>query len=313
MNILITAIGSMSADCAIPILKRCADKVVGCDIYPREWLIEAMHCDKFYQAPLAREEDMYICFLMRVCVENEITHLVPLTDIEIDVINKYREIFESRRIILCIPSAEVLGIVRNKYKLYRKFSKEAYVPSIKTILLNAEEIEGIPFPCIAKPFDGRSSEGVVFLNDIKDLSTIQDKNRYIIQEYIPGSVFVVDYVRCDLTGQDFAVIREELLRTKNGAGLTVRLTNDSSLYALACYIGRKLLVNGCVNMEFIKKEREFYLIDINPRFSAGIAFSVMEGYDMVTNHLNCFSSKGIDAPIDVEEKIVTKRYKEEII
>lgn len=313
MNILITAVGSMSADCAIPILKARADKVIGCDIYPKEWLIEAAHCDKFYQAPLAREEDMYIRFLMQICTENKITHLIPLTDVEIDVINKYREIFESCQIILCMPSMEVLGIVRNKYKLYQEFKRDTVVPFIKTILLNEENIEDITFPCIAKPFDGRSSEGLVRLDNRSDLSAIRDRSRYIVQEYIPGNVFTVDYVRCDFTGQDFAIMREELLRTKNGAGLTVRLTGDSSLYALACYIGRRLLVNGCVNMEFIKKEREFYLIDINPRFSAGVAFSVMEGYDMVTNHLNCFSGKSIDAPIDIEEKIITKRYKEEVI
>jgi len=38
-------------------------------------------------------------------------------------------------------------------------------------------------------------------------------------------------------------------------------------------------------MEFIELNNEFYLIDVNPRFSARVAFSVIDGYDMVNNHL----------------------------
>lgn len=40
MRILITAIGSMSAECAIKHLKNAGHFVVGCDIYPQEWHYE---------------------------------------------------------------------------------------------------------------------------------------------------------------------------------------------------------------------------------------------------------------------------------
>lgn len=75
-------------------------------------------------------------------------------------------------------------------------------------------------------------------------------------------------------GADFSIPREELLRTKNGAGTTVRIVPDSDLMQMASYIGKKLNVRGCINMEFIRsKDSTYYLIDINPRFSAGVAFS----------------------------------------
>lgn len=313
MNILVTAIGSMSADCVIHCLKRVADKIIGCDIYPAHWLMEAKSCDKFYQAPLAVEEEKYICFLMRVCDENNISYLIPLTDIEIDIINKYRNDFEMRHVTLCIPSSQTLEVARNKYNLYNEFKEDKNVPSIKTCLCNSEDIAAFTFPCIAKPLNGRSSEGLKCLNTVEELSYISDSGRYIIQEYKAGNVYTVDYVRCEQTRQDFAIAREELLRTKNGAGLTVRILDDSALHQLAAYVGRQLKINGCVNMEFIKKDSVFYLIDLNPRFSAGVAFSVGAGYDMVKNHLNCFIGKPIDPSISVKENIVTKQYKEIII
>lgn len=313
MNILVTAIGSMSADCVIRTLKKSGDIVVGCDIYSNEWLLEAKLCDKFYQAPLALDKERYIRFLIQVCMENEITHLIPLTDIEIDVINESRVVFENKHITLCMPSQQVIAIVRNKYRLYNEFKNDVNVPSVKTFPVGSPDISTLSFPCIAKPFNGRSSEGLKYLSTSAELSCIKDKAKYIVQEYKSGSVFTVDYIRCEYTQQDFSVVREELLRTKNGAGLTVKIGDEVLLNKLVSYIGRKLQINGCVNMEFIKNDTVFYLIDINPRFSAGIAFTVLAGYDMITNHLNCFNDKKIDSPVSVKKNIVTKTYKEIII
>ena len=66
-------------------------------------------------------------------------------------------------------------------------------------------------------------------------------------------------------------------------------------------------------MEFIEKNGKYYIMDINPRFSAGTAFTQKSGYDIVKNHLNCFLDKEIDSPIKIANRILTKRYIEEII
>ena len=48
---LITAIGSFSVDIAIKNLKKMDFRVIGCDIYPKEWIANALDVDSFYQAP----------------------------------------------------------------------------------------------------------------------------------------------------------------------------------------------------------------------------------------------------------------------
>ena len=63
-------------------------------------------------------------------------------------------------------------------------------------------------------------------------------------------------------------------------------------------------------MEFIKNENGYYLIDINPRFSAGIAFSCKTGYDFINAHLDCFMNKDIPAPVTFAEKIEIKYFVE---
>ena len=168
-------------------------------------------------------------------------------------------------------------------------------------------------PTIAKPYNGRSSEGLSRISTIKELEEISKKSGYIFQEMIEGPVFTVDYIRNSYTNKDFSIAREELLRTKNGAGTTVRMSNDILLKQLVSHIGNTIHVNGCINMEFIQSKGKYYLIDINPRFSAGVAFSRMAGYNMVLNHLNCFIAQDIQDSILYQEQIITKRYREEIL
>ena len=309
MRILVTAIGSMSAECVIRRLKENGNFVVGCDIYPKSWHYEAMLCDIFCQAPYTANKENYIKFLLDICTQNKLNCIIPLTDLEIDVINQWRDTFKNYGIILCMQSSEILDIVRNKYTLFKYFESDTIIPSIRTCLLTQLE-ETMSFPCVAKPYDGRSSEGLIRNATREQLKTIIHKDKYIVQEQIVGNVFTVDFCRNRTTGVKCAIPREELLRTKNGAGLTVRITPDKSLMDLAFHIGDKLNINGCVNMEFIGNDGIYYLIDINPRFSAGIAFSMLAGYDMINNHLSCYLGKNIDGQINIKEKIMIKKYQE---
>lgn len=309
MRFLITAIGSMSAKCAISRLKDNGHFVVGCDIYPGEWHYETILCDKFVQAPYATNETEYVRFLIDTCKEHGLSYIIPLTDLEIDVINRHRKEFEGEGIVLCMQTTDVLDIARDKYKLSRLCAEDPSIPAIKTFLLS-EIPSYFKYPCIAKPYNGRSSEGLIRNASYEQLMAIENKENYIVQEQISGPVFCVDYCRSSKTGVDCALPRQELLRTSNGAGLTVQIVSDDSLVKLVSYIGNKLNINGCVNMEFIFHEGSYYLIDINPRFSAGVAFSVKSGYDMIMNHIRCFSGEEICGQIEIEKKIYIKIYEE---
>lgn len=313
MRILVTAIGSFSADCVIRTLRQNNHFVVGTDIYPGEWHSETFLCNKFYQSPLAIDEDTYIAFLLDVCKRENIRLLLPLTDIEIDKINAHRSIFEKIGVILAMPSEYTLSLARNKIKLHNFFLNEAPIPSIESYLANNVPISESLLPMIAKPVDGRSSEGILKICTLDELVSIRKQKNYIVQRCIDGPVITVDYVRSERHNLSFSVAREELLRTKNGAGTTVRLFEDLELQSIVDYVGKKLKINGCVNMEFIKNSGKYYLIDVNPRFSAGVAFSKLGGYDMVVSHINCHCDEMIDVPVKIEEQIVVKRYIEEKI
>ncbi len=311
MNILITAIGSFSADCVVSSLKRHGHKVIGCDVYPPIWHPVSKDCDTVYQVPLAKDESAYIDVLVDICDHEQISSVFPLTDLEIDVLNCHRDVFIQREVQLCIQSESCLSLARDKHALSAFFENDSHV-NIPLFASSLEITDKFPLPAIAKPINGRSSEGLQKISTQEDLLRIRKMGNYIIQEYLTGNVYTVDYVR-DNKGNDFSVPREELLRTKNGAGTTVRITPDSELMETVSYIGEKIGVLGCVNMEFIANDGKYYLIDINPRFSAGVAFSNTIGYDFVISHLACFFGETIEKGVSFGEQIIAKRYREEIL
>lgn len=311
---LVTAIGSFSADNVIHSLKENNGYVVGCDIYNGTWHAETNYCDTFYQAPFATKEKEYINFLIDIIKKEKIDFLIPLTDLEIDIINHNRKSFNNIDITLCIQSEQCLKISRNKSVLCELFFNDSNVNiplTLKSEEINTQLLSTLKYPLIAKPVDGRSSEGIYKIYSEEELVPFYHRTNYIIQELLDGSVFTVDYVR-DNDHNDYSIPRKELLRTKNGAGTTVHVFTDKVLQDTVSYIGKALNIVGCVNMEFILNNGKYYLIDINPRFSAGIAFSKVAGYDMVASHINCFIGNKILSPIKYKNQIITKKYVEEV-
>lgn len=73
---------------------------------------------------------------------------------------------------------------------------------------------------------------------------------------------------------------------------TMSISSDPS-YAEMC---GGLGLTGVMNCEFIRTDDALYLMDINPRFSAGVSFSKMAGYDFVMADAACYQADDL-APL----------------
>lgn len=315
-RILITAIGSFSADAVINNLKRADCYVVGCDIYPRELVANMLDVESFYQAPLAINEEAYLKFICEICETEMIEYIIPLTDVEVDILSASRELFLEKNIILCISDEASIKVCRNKYLLYQFLNKYENVQLIPTRLLTEINVGESQFPVVVKPYNGRSSQGLQYINDVKELDLldkVNDVSQYIVQPKIEGKVVTVDVIRDPEKKMIIAVCRKELLRTLNGAGLSVRVFHDEKLERKAKEIAEYLNIKGCVNFEFIEtREGEHFFLECNPRFSGGIKFSCMAGYDFIVNHLECFAGNGIEQKCEIQEMYIARKYKEVI-
>lgn len=310
MNILVTALGSMSALPVINSLKNNPDiNIIGTDIHPGKYLYQSRFVDKFYQVPNAADA-AYIKKIVEIVEEEKIQFIIPLIDYEVDVLNSHRKKFEKLNATVTISNEKAINTCRDKLKLYNFFKNSGNIQCIP--IIQKEDLNGhLMYPVVAKLINGRSSEGLHFIHSYGELMEIAKQESYIVQPKIVGSIYTVDVVR-DVFGNCVSVARKELKRTSNGAGLSVSVEANEHLTALSAFIAESLDILGCINIEFIFDGNTFLLMDINPRFSAGISFSKAAGYDMVNNHMKCFLNKPIERLIGLKQNIYFKIFQDYI-
>ena len=315
---LVTAIGSFSADTVIKALKTHGIRVLGCDIFPKEWVVDAYSVDCFFQVPRGTDHEHYISAIVEICSREHVDYLFPLTDAEIDTLNQHRNWFQENGISLCLSTKETIDICRDKYRTYQVLKNQdlriEIIPTILAANYDEESIQDHPMVC--KPINGRSSQGMRRLysrNELLSYLNVIDPKQYILQPLIRGSVITVDVVRNAVTGSFVCVPRKELLRTLSGAGTSVHVFHDEILAEECRKISEYLNVNGCVNFEFIhSQDGTYFFLECNPRFSGGVKFSCMTGYDFVWAHLNCFSGKDIDPLCLYKDCYIARKYTETI-
>lgn len=309
---LVTAIGSLASDAVIAGLRRQETRVIGCSIHPGSWTAATSDVDVFCQIPNPSDVEAYTESLIGLCAQENISHIVPLTDVEVDVLEENRERFSARGITLCMQDSNANHVCRDKWAVFERFRDDPSVTPIVSHLMDDVAADGV-FPALAKPRHGRSSEGLVTLDGPADLAYYRDKfcgKGYIVQPRLDGVVHVTDIVRNRQSGVCATVTRRELTRTSNGAGLAVQILAHGKIDEIAICIAQALDIHGCINIEHLVDGDRVWLMDINPRFSAGVVFSKLAGYDMVTQHFRCFTGEDIEAPIEPLLAIHTRRYVE---
>lgn len=315
-TVIVTAIGSFSADIVIKKCRENGIRVIGCDVYPGEWIADAGNVEVFYQVPYATDADHYIGTMMSLCRKEGAEAVIPLTDAEIDVFNLHRDEFREINVTLCMSDRACISLCRDKMELYRYLEEHMKGTVIPTLRLGDADPDEIRYPAVCKPYNGRSSQGLKMVGSRREMEGFlgeTDPADYIVQPMIEGSVVTVDVVRSPERGTCAAVCRRELLRTLNGAGTSVLVFRDSQLEERCRAIAGLLGIRGCVNMEFIEdRDGVYHMLECNPRFSGGVEFSCLAGYDCVTNHLRCFEGKEIDWDGSVTGMYIARKYEEYI-
>lgn len=344
-TVLVTAIGSFAAQPVIAGCRRLGFRVVGCDIYPSAWVVNSMEVDAFYQAPYASDREAWKEFLVRICRREQVEFVMPLTDVEVDVLADWQSASGDLDATVCMSEADTVLLCRNKERMAQFLAGRNICRVIRgrrlSELLKTDSVSGLPavpsdrkgppdpgmsagddpalmqFPLVVKPVDGRSSQGLRVIETPREFSwtaeLLEDQaDRYLVQEKVPGQVITVDVVRQPDTGTCVCLPRRELVRTPNGAGVSVQVFRDPGLEALCRGVAAAVDIRGCVNFEFIQHEvtGEWHFLECNPRFSGGVAFSIMAGYDMVKNHVNCFTGQELEAPVDTGSQYIARRYME---
>lgn len=307
-TILLTAVGSASAASVNRQLQSAGHRVVGCDIYPQAWNSTSCEVNAFFQAVRTTDRAAYIAQMEEAVKREKVDFLIPLTDVEVDVLCREKARFAQMGCTVCTPNGAVTELCRDKLTMARVLDARGVCRTIPTRSPYGWYPQESDFPLMLKPQSGRSSQGQAVVRTMEAyLSALKARDDYIAQPFIEGSIFTVDVAR-DAHGNVQCLCREELLRTGNGLGTTVRILPGHALEGVCARIAEAANIVGVVNMEFIGRDGEYHFLEVNPRFSGGVGFSIAAGVDFAALEIAIFAGKAIGPRPDVREMTLARRF-----
>lgn len=304
---LLTAVGSASASSVVAQLHALGHRVIGCDIYPQAWNMASNEVDVFFQAVMCTDREAYIRQMEEAVAREHIDFLIPLTDLEVDVLCAEKARFAALGCTICTPDEPAVRLCRNKMDMASALEMSGACRTIPTASPYGREPLESEFPIMLKPVSGRSSQAQVIARNLDEYrAAIRNRSDYIAQPFIAGDVFTIDVAR-DLYGNVQTLCRQEVLRAVNGLGTTVRIHPGHALEATCAAVAQQAGIVGVVNMEFIGRDGEYYFLEVNPRFSGGVGFSITAGVDFAALEIACHEGEAIGPRPEVRPMTLTRR------
>lgn len=269
-RILVTAISGDVSNEILKILQETEDEIFGCDVY--DYPVGMDRVINFWKSEWALSPN-YLDSLLEKCKEFRITHIIPVNEMEIAVINKERDRFTEAGIKLIMNDSEVLKVFLNKYETvnYLKQINGVCVP--QTYRYNDFIEDGKEY--IVKL---NSSCGSKYLKRITRYSEIDldEREDFVIQEYIPDSEHEYTVgVFSNGMRLDTIIFKRKL---KHGYTSFVELIFDEEIKKDVERIAKKIHLKGFVNVQLRKYQGKNYIFEINPRISGTAGFRHQLGF-----------------------------------
>ena len=223
------------------------------------------YCDEFYVSPKGNSQK-FISFIKKVSKKVDFVFL--FVDEELRNINKNRiklgEVIDK----IIISEHKTVDICTDKQKTNIFFkNSEINLPSEQYIK-----------KMIAKPIYGRGSKNIIYFNSKEEYKFFKKKKNYIVQKFIDGKEYTVDCLFDQNSNLIFCLARERLIH--RGVSIIGKIVYDQKIIKEVIKISRLLNFNGPINIQFIKtKSGKIWLIEINPRLSGSIEFSIKAGFN----------------------------------
>jgi hypothetical protein len=310
MNLLVTNTRNAQAYAIIRSLRPRARKIVA-TVYGPNWLAARLSHASLSRYVAARyrvpdptadwrsgnigpenteREEEYIQAILHICDREAIDVIFPSWDPHVLIFAKNKKKFDSRGILVPIPSYDVTVRLMDKYAVIQDAQKKG-IPCPKTYLPNHPDdlrviARKLGFPLVIKPRFSSGSRGLEIVSNAADFASRIDAVRTtygwpIVQEYIPG-VIKSAMMLIDLEGKVKELFCERHHRSFRGH-VTVEesippfpeAVRLSSLLAELGYQGPVFAQTKVDSRDDLAK-----LLEVNVRLSAGVWTEMEAGIDV---------------------------------
>jgi len=280
----------------------------------------ALHrADKWSIAPEIAS-GKYVQFILGYCLENNISGIIPLLDLDVRVLAEHAPLFANNGVIVVAPPLESIEICRDKYIQSLWLRKRGFfAPQTFLSIEHALSDGNIQFPLVIKPRWGCASRGVYKCFDEEELMVcyhrcrrdIEDSFIYvescfnhtessnvIVQECISGKELGLQTIS-DLNGTFISSFLLEKIEMRAGETWIAQMLSQS--FSGASSLAEMLQSKGIMDIDIIENERgQQYIIDINPRFGGQYPFAHLAGADIPQQIVRWLMNEETDIRLSAE-------------
>jgi carbamoyl-phosphate synthase large subunit len=212
--------------------------------------------------PLIDDPD-YIPALERLCQEHGVGAVLPLTDLDIEVLARARA---ERRLPALVPAAEVAHATYDKYETHLLLQRLS-LPSPPTVLAQ-DDLDAIAYPVMIKPRRGSGARSIHLARDPGQARffTGYVSEPTMVQRAMGGPEFSIDCLG-DLDGRCLNAIPRTMLESRGGESIKGQVIRDGELIELGRRTMEALGVCGPATIQvFRDPEIGLGITDVNTRF-----------------------------------------------
>jgi carbamoyl-phosphate synthase large subunit len=207
------------------------------------------------------DDPAYVPALRELCDRHDVRAVLPLTDLDIEVLATARDDGELPAVV---PDPRVARATYDKYEAHLLLL-ELGLPSPPTVL-PGEAVES--YPVMVKP---RQGSGARSIHRADDADAAEFFVRYIdeavmVQRFMDGPEFSIDALS-DLDGRCLNAIPRTMIESRGGESIKGTVVDDGELIALGRRVVEALRVRGpCTVQVFRDSSIGLGITDVNTRF-----------------------------------------------
>ena len=205
----------------------------------------------------------YVPALERLCSEHGVGAVLPLTDLDIEIL---AQAHEQGRLPALVPSAEVARATYDKYETHLLLERLG-LPSPPTVLPQAD-LSAIGYPAMVKPRRGSGARSIHLARDAAQARFFTEyvEEPVMVQRHMGGEEISIDCLG-DMEGRCLNAIPRSMLQSRGGESIKGRVLRDAEMVELGRSVVEALRVRGPATVQ-VFREPGFGLgiTDVNTRF-----------------------------------------------